>query len=323
MFWGRLAAWGAGVPIIVSAIHSTGWPDRIGRLNRLLTPLTDAFIGVAEGHGQYLIDEERFPGDRVHVIYNGVDSVRFQPRPRGAALLDELRIPHDAKIVGLVAVMRPEKNHELFLRAAAIVRKKAPGTYFLLIGSGPERARLERLAKDMELHDVVHFLGARSDVPDLLPLLDVFLLTSKIEASPVSILEAQACGVPVVATRVGSVAESVIDGQTGLLVPTDSPDDAASAVVRLLTAPEMARSIGSAARRFVADQRSLDSMVRGYEDLFERLYRRKLSIAQSASQESALTADLVVDPQSNNAGVESDFYPASRCEPPQIGVLRR
>ncbi len=79
MFWGRLAARLAGVPVICSALHSTGWPDGVGRLNRMLTPITDAFIAVAQDHAQYLINWERFPRDRVFMIPNGVDTDRFCP----------------------------------------------------------------------------------------------------------------------------------------------------------------------------------------------------------------------------------------------------
>jgi glycosyltransferase involved in cell wall biosynthesis len=275
MFWGRLAAWRAGVPVVISAIHSTGWPDRIGRLNRLLTPLTDAFVGVATAHGRYLVEDERFPADRVHVIPNGVDTERFQPRPRDGALVDQLGIPRDACIVGLVAVLRPEKNHELFLRAAAIVRKQIARVRFVLVGNGPERNALDRLTAELGLEGVVHFLGARSDVPLLLPHFDVFALTSKIEASPVSILEAQACGLPVVATRVGSIAESVIDGETGFLVTPGSVDEIAAAVIRLLRSPDLRQALGSAARRFVVEHRSLQAMVDGYEELITSLYEQK------------------------------------------------
>jgi glycosyltransferase involved in cell wall biosynthesis len=275
MFWGRLAAWRARVPVVVSAIHSTGWPDRIGRLNRMLTPLTDAFVGVASSHGEFLVEKERFPAERVHVIHNGVDTGRFQPGERNGMLVEELRLPHDAKIVGLVAVLRPEKNHELFLRAAAVVRQQVPNAHFLLIGGGALRESLESLARQLGLASNVHFLGPRSDVPDLLPLFDVFALTSKIEASPVSILEAQACGVPVVATRVGSIPESVIDGQTGILVSPHSADEVAAAITRLLQSPNLARSLGAAARAFVVENRSLARMVRGYEDLLGQLYDHK------------------------------------------------
>jgi glycosyltransferase involved in cell wall biosynthesis len=277
MFWGRLAAWRAGVPVVISALHSTGWPDRIGRLNRLLTPLTDAFVGVAAAHGRYLVDHEHFPEDRVAVIHNGVDTERFQPRLRQDSALDALAIPRGAKIVGLVAVMRPEKNHAVFLRAARLVRDRFPDAHFVLIGDGPQRAALVQLSEELGLSDAVHFLGARRDVPELLTLFNVFALTSKIEASPVSILEAQACGVPVVATRVGSIPESVIDGKTGVLVDPENVEQTAAAVVGLLESPDRASKLAAAARKFVVQHRSLQSMVSGYEDLISRLYEQKTS----------------------------------------------
>ncbi|MEX2142275.1 MAG: glycosyltransferase [Pirellulales bacterium] len=277
MFWGRLAAWRAGVPIVISALHSTGWPDRVGRLNRMLAPLTDAYVGVATSHGKYLIENERFPAKRVFVIPNGVDTDRFIPRSRDPARLEQLGIPREAKIVGLVAVLRPEKNHELFLRAAALVRKQVPETHFVLVGDGPQRAAIERLTAELGLGRAVHFLGPRGDVPELLPLFDVFALTSKIEASPVSILEAQACGVPVVATRVGSIPESVIDGETGLLVSSEDVDGVAAAITRILGSSSLARSLGAAAREFVVEHRSLDAMVNGYEELITQLYEQKLT----------------------------------------------
>jgi glycosyltransferase involved in cell wall biosynthesis len=280
MFWGRLAAWRAHVSVVISALHSTGWPDRIGRLNRLLTPLTDAFVGVAGPHGKYLAEDEGFPADRVHVIPNGVDTERFKPRPRDPAIIEKLGLPGDAKIVGLVAVLRPEKNHELFLRAAAIVRNEIPKVRFVLVGNGPQREALERLTAELGLVDVVHFLGARSDVPELLPQLDVFALTSKIEASPVSILEAQACGVPVVATRVGSIGESVIDGVTGLLVTPGATEEVAAAIVRILKSRDFGLALGAAARAFVVEHRSLGRMIRGYEGLLVRLYEQKLAQSQ-------------------------------------------
>ena len=81
MFWGRMAAWRADVPVILSALHSTGWPDGVGRLNRWLTPVTDGFIAVAQQHGRFLIEGERFPPRKVFVIPNGVDTDRFAPNP--------------------------------------------------------------------------------------------------------------------------------------------------------------------------------------------------------------------------------------------------
>ncbi|MCA9220022.1 MAG: glycosyltransferase, partial [Planctomycetales bacterium] len=115
MFWGRLAAWMEGVPVILSALHSTGWPDRIGRLNRMLTPMTDGFIAVAENHGRHMIEYERFPAGKVKVIPNGVDTYRFRSLPdSGLAVKTKLGIPPAAPVCGIVAALRPEKNHTLF-----------------------------------------------------------------------------------------------------------------------------------------------------------------------------------------------------------------
>ncbi|HYO24446.1 MAG TPA: glycosyltransferase, partial [Lacipirellulaceae bacterium] len=107
MFWGRLAARLAGVPVVASALHSTGWPDGVGRLNRLLTPLTDAFIGVADAHGRYLVESEGFPAEKVNVIDNGVDAARFAPQDASATRAS-LGIPADAPVVGILAALRPE-----------------------------------------------------------------------------------------------------------------------------------------------------------------------------------------------------------------------
>jgi glycosyltransferase involved in cell wall biosynthesis len=277
MFWGRLAAWRAGVSVVISALHSTGWPDGITWLNRRLTPLTDAFVAVADRHAQYLIEHEHLPADRVDVISNGVDAEQFRPRRAGSPhdLRRELGIPHAAPLAGIVAVLRPEKNHELFLHVAARVRRDVMEAQFLVIGDGPRRAELELLAAQLGLTDCVHFLGKRADVPQLLSLLDVFMLTSHNEANPVSILEALATGKPVVATAVGSVPQTVVDGVTGYLVEPSDELMMARRVTELLLDPGKSQRLGAAGRRLVVDTWSLDRMVAGYEKLIERLYLAK------------------------------------------------
>ena len=275
MFWGRLAARMAGVPVIASALHSTGWPDVVGRLNHWLTPLTDAFIAVAPAHGQYLIEHERFPAERVHVIPNGVDTERFQPQPPNPSLRRQLVLPDDAPVAGILAALRPEKNHEMFLEVAARVRREIPAAHFLLIGDGPRRPVLERLTAQLGLSDAVHFLGTRPDVPELLSLTDVVLLTSHVEANPVSILEALAVGKPVVATRVGSVPQSVLDREVGYLVEPGDAATMAAHVVELFRQPKLAAALGAAGRQHVVANSSLERMVEGYEELLCDLYRSK------------------------------------------------
>ncbi|WP_442512163.1 glycosyltransferase [Novipirellula sp. SH528] len=282
MFWGRVAAKIAGVPVIASALHSTGWPDGVGRLNRKLTCITDAFIGVAESHGEFLTSFEKFPASKVNVIRNGVDCDRFHASATARqSLRNELGIPSDAPVVGLVAALRSEKNHAMLLNTAAMIRNqnrdsRLGQTHWVIVGDGPERTAIENLRDELDLASHVHLLGTRHDTPELVAGMDVFALTSLNEASPVSILEALACCVPVVATDVGSISESVIQDVTGHLVPSQDVPAMANAVSQLLNDPETARRMGEQGRERVVATGSLDSMVRGYESLATRLYDSKI-----------------------------------------------
>jgi glycosyltransferase involved in cell wall biosynthesis len=270
MLWGRLAAPLAGVPVVLSAIHSTGFPDRIGRLNRMLTPLTSMFIGVADTHGRYLVEQERFPAEKVRVIPNGIDTERFHPHAADPHLRRQVGLS-PGPIAGTVARLGPEKNHGLFLDVAARTRQKVPDAQFLLIGDGPLADALRQRACQLGIADCVHFLGWRSDVAEVLGLMDVFLLTSHIEANPISILEALASGKPIVSTRVGSVAETV-HTDAGYLVEPGDAAGMAEHLVQLFQNPTLARTMGIAGRESVVLRWSLDQMVRRYEDLIETTY---------------------------------------------------
>lgn len=275
MFWGRLAAKMVGVPVICSALHSTGLPDHVERLNRLLTPITDAFVAVAEPHGKYLAEKEGCPADRVCVIPNGVDVERFSPKKPDPTIRAELGLPPQGPIVGIVAALRPEKAHERFLEVAALVRESIPETSFLVVGDGDRRAELEEMAVKLGLGKSVRFAGTRSDIPRMLATLDIFLLTSKMEANPVSIMEAMAMERPVVAFDVGSVHQTVLDRKTGILVPPGDIPQMAAEVINLINHPEVAAQIGRAARTHVVERWSVDAMVQGYEQMIEEIYRSK------------------------------------------------
>ncbi|MGQ9505242.1 MAG: glycosyltransferase [Thermogutta sp.] len=308
MFWGRLAAFFAGVPVIASALHSTGLPDRVEWLNRILAPLTDAFIAVARPHAEFLVSEEGCSRNRTWVIPNGVDTDRFSPRPPNPQLRQNLGLPPESSVVTIVAALRPEKNHELFLRAAAAIQHRFENVHFLIVGDGPRRKMLEELADDLGVRDVVHFLGVRDDIPEILGMTDVVVLSSHMEANPLSILEAMACAKPVVATRVGSVPTNVIDGLTGFLVP---PEDALALAERcglLLSSAQLREEMGRAARRHVLQHASLELTVKGYEGLILDLYCRKCGGTPSEDGDrpnlsSPLSAEITMEWRSSPKGV--------------------
>ena len=169
MFWGRLAARLAGVPVIASALHSTGWPDRVQFANRLLAPITDAFIAVAEPHGRYLAAHEGCTAAKIQVIPNGVDVKRFRPRPPNETLRKELGLPADAPVVGhrgrTAAGKEPPAVSE-GRRARAACRARRP---LFDRGRRPATRRTGgpcRLAVHLRRRP---FLGTRSDVQEVLP----------------------------------------------------------------------------------------------------------------------------------------------------------
>jgi glycosyltransferase involved in cell wall biosynthesis len=275
MFWGRIAARRLRLPVVISALHSTGWPDGVGRLNRMLTPITDAFIAVAASHGKYLAEHEGFPANRVVVIPNGVDTATYAPLSDASIVRRELRIDADSPLVGIVAALRPEKNHELYLEVARRVVRQLPKARFLIVGDGLCRGDLERRAAEMGLESSVLFVGSRNDVPRLLAAMDVFALTSHNEANPISILEAMSVGRPVVSTDVGSIHEAVTDGETGYLVPAGDSAQLTDRVLSLLMDEPRRVAMGAAARAAVIDHWSIDAMVSGYEQLIGSIYLRK------------------------------------------------
>lgn len=286
MFWGRLAALRVGIPVILSALHSTGWPDGVGRLNRALTPITDGFIGVADSHGAFMLDKEHFPATKVFVIPNGVDTARFAPVQDAASVREEIGIGAADPVVTIVAALRPEKNHELFLEMATRILPQMPRAKFLIIGDGPRREPLEECAAMLGITESVRFLGTRTDVPRLLTTSDVFALTSHNEANPVSILEAMSVGKPVVATNVGSIKEAVADGVTGYLVKPGDAEALSGRVAELFDDPLRAVEMGAAARDLVIENWSVEAMVRRYERLIAGIYRSK----RPASKKEAPTA---------------------------------
>ena len=276
MFWGRLGAKSAKLPVILSALHSTGWPDGVGRLNRMLTGITDGFIACADSHAQYLVNNEKFPEPKVFMIPNGIDTNRFVEDNAARRLWrNKIAIADDAPVVGIVAALRSEKNHDLFLESARLTLQSLPEARFVIAGDGPERERLEALAVEKKVDQQVHFVGSTPDIPGVLSMMDVFSLTSHNEAKPVSILEALSCERPVAATAVGSVNESVLEGVTGFLVDAGDGEKMAQRWVQLLSDKSLRQKMGAAGRNHVIEHSSLDSMTTGYMELVESIFHGK------------------------------------------------
>jgi glycosyltransferase involved in cell wall biosynthesis len=193
-----------------------------------------------------------------------------------AADLTSLGIPPDAPVITTVANIRPIKGIDIFIRTAALVRREFPQTHFLIAGAFNEPdwvAELQELARSLALENHVKFLGLRDDVLQLLRRSQVFCMLSRSEGFCNAVLEAMACELPCVVTRVGGNPEAIDDGVTGYLVPSEDYAAAADRISYLLRNPERAALIGRAAREAVrtrfSSERMMSDLTQFYESLVE------------------------------------------------------
>jgi glycosyltransferase involved in cell wall biosynthesis len=228
-------------------------------------------VAVGDEIRSFLVRSARLRPDRAHVIRNGINLDVFQPRP-GAARSD-LGLPEKGPLVAHVARLAPEKDQETLLRGFQVLARDCLEATLIIVGDGPRRATLGALAADLAIADRVAFLGMRRDVAALLPHVALFVLTSVNEGLPLSVLEAMACGVPVVATAVGDVGTVVRDGLNGLTVPVRDPEALARAMLSILEAPDRAAGMGRAGRQLVEREFSLTTTVERYQSLYEELCR--------------------------------------------------
>jgi glycosyltransferase involved in cell wall biosynthesis len=243
-----------GVPVVLTSHDRTAPRLGVRPLQRLCARATTRAVAVSDIGRRALLATEGFDPSRVVVVRNGADERRFRDGADRPAARRALRLPEDAEVVGTVARLHPEKNVPLVVRAFAAVAARRPRARLVVAGDGPELGTCEELARDLRVADRTRFLGERADVTGVLSALDVFALGSDSEGLPVALLEAMACGLPVVATDVGAVAEAVADGTTGTLVPPRDPAAMARALESLLADPARREFLGGSGRaRFSAD----------------------------------------------------------------------
>jgi glycosyltransferase involved in cell wall biosynthesis len=180
-----------------------------------------------------------------------------------------------SRVGGVVARLRPEKGVDVFLAAASIVAKRLPNTDFVVVGDGPQRGALCRLATDLLGHERIRFLGARPDGPRLLAGFDVLVVPSRHEGTPLVVLEAFASGVPIVATRTGGIPEQIRDGVDGLLVAPGDAESLADAVIDVLVHRKEAQRRAQTAAREVTDRFSPSRMVNDVEEVYRLVLARK------------------------------------------------
>ncbi|MBM3750009.1 MAG: glycosyltransferase family 4 protein [Acidimicrobiia bacterium] len=227
----------------------------------------DVFIAVSGVIARMLV-EDGIPADRIEVVHDGVPIGTIDKTP-AADVHKEFWLPHGAPIIGNVAALVPHKGQKDLIAAAAKVVRAVPDARFVILGEGELRPVLEQQVKSLGLERHVFLPGFRPDALSLQKSFDIFVMSSITEGLGSSMLDALACGTPVVGTYAGGIPEAIEHGRTGLLVKSHHPDDLAAAIVRLLKDPALRTRLGAAGRAHVDTAFSVERMVEGTLAVYE------------------------------------------------------
>jgi glycosyltransferase involved in cell wall biosynthesis len=272
--WSRIVGRILNVPVIISERSSQYTEPQIHKiLKKLLRSFGDALIANSEEGAKKVLKNCEFEKDVIFIVHNGIDVNQFMFLDKTLIKKDyyQFGLNRNERIIGVVANLKPEKNHEMLLNAFCFIKKRIPNSKLLCIGEGPRKDELVVLSKSLGIEDSVVFAGRRDDIPECLSLMDVLVLPSKWEGCPNVILEAMAANVPVVATDVGGVGEIVKDGKTGWLVQPDDPQELALKIAYVFNNPVLVKSVCKQAYEYVQKNHSIQRLVNKTTIVYEQL----------------------------------------------------
>lgn len=276
----------AGVPARVHGEHGrdmleiAGGNRKYNMLRRLVSPVVNRYITVSRDLESWLAGTVGIPARKIDQIYNGVDCARFHPPEGGRGSLPVADFaPPGTIVIGTVGRMETVKDQtglaRAFIKLHAMPGVEAGRLRLVMVGAGALRETARAMLAEAGLESSAWLPGDRDDVPDLLRAMDVFVLPSMNEGISNTILEAMACGLPVVATDVGGNPELVVEGETGALVPPGDPDAMAGALRRYIDDPDLIARHGTAARARAEAEFALDVMAGRYLAVYDRLLAKR------------------------------------------------
>lgn len=246
------------------------------RLSRKLVPCWgDAVVAISKAVEEHLIDDFAVAGEKVVLIESGIDLQEF------AFVDDAMKREHrkrfglgDEPIVGIVARLSDVKGPDILIEAMSKVVPLIPDAKLLLVGEGKMEGALRKMVERLNLAGNVRFFSIVNKTFEMLSIFDIFAMPSRQEGLGLSIMEAQAAGLPVVASRVGGIPSLIEDGKTGVLVEPENSSDLAEAIVKLFGDRDRLKEIGAAGRTFIQKTYSADKMVDKIEELYKRLVKK-------------------------------------------------
>jgi glycosyltransferase involved in cell wall biosynthesis len=226
---------------------------------------------------------------QVHYIANGISTDAYDHLPTRTEARTQLDLPQSSFVIGIVARVTPSKGHQLLIEVFARMRTKIANAMLLIVGDGIGLSEVKAQVGRLGLNSPVRLMGERQDVPTILAAMDVFCLPSETEGMPMTILEAMAAGLPVVASNVGGIPELVEEGRTGFMVGPGAADELEAALVTLANDPERAREMGRLGRDRLWNEFSVKSTLSAYEELYREVTtRRGRLMADTAPSSPAL-----------------------------------
>jgi sugar transferase (PEP-CTERM/EpsH1 system associated) len=278
-------AWAAQVPVRIHGEHGRDVGDFDGsnkkyqRLRRIYSPFVKHYIALSQDLEHYLTNPVGIDINRVTQIYNGVDSIRFQPAIKRQSIPGCPFNETNLWLVGTAGRMQTVKDQTNLAHAFVLAMQSLPAMRdhlrLVMVGDGPLRGESLAILKTAGLDQLAWLPGERSDIAEIMRGLDCFVLPSLGEGISNTILEAMASGLPIIATAVGGNGELVNEGINGLLVPPANPAKLAEAIVNLAQQTDVAKAMGQQSRRFVEERYGMSAMVSRYQQLYDRLLNQE------------------------------------------------
>jgi len=278
---GRLAARLAKVGVIIHTVHGWSFNDyqtRVERLffiwlERLSARFSDKLVVVSYYDRQKGLDNHIGKENKYRFIRYGVDYTEFNIKDQN--IREELGINPKDLAVGMIACFKPQKSPRDFIRLAFLTKRILPDARFLLVGDGALRKKIEKLIHKFNLEKQIILAGWRKDIPRILSAIDVFVLTSLWEGLPISVLEAMASSKPVITTHTGGVAEIIIEGESGFMVPPGDTNKMSEKLAILLKDKNLRTQMGQNAKDSLDSNFTITNMIRSNENLYEELIKAK------------------------------------------------
>jgi len=279
-FIGRIAAWLAGVPIIIHTFHGHTFENYFGKIKtqffilieRFLAKISTRIIAISPEQKKDLSERFRIVADnKISTIRLGFELEKFLSCNKNGKLKSDLSIPKDSFLIASIGRLVPVKNHRMALLVLKKLVERKKMVQLCIVGDGEERENLRRFVVEMGLESFVHFTGWVKEIETIYSGIDLLLLTSLNEGTPVAVIEALASSVPVVATSVGGVPDLIMSEQNGLLCASDDASGMTRQILRLMDDDSLAQRLSRHGRRFAAQTYSYTRLIDETDILYDYL----------------------------------------------------